>query len=470
MKKLFLILTAALALVAVSCNDNNKPDDPKKDDGKKELTALDSKASTWNVDQRFFDLAFSGEGIALKTQLIGFDAELGAGKYKLVALASAKAGDAVLEKTLYNDAAVASGDIAVAKNGKKYTFTANLTPAAGEAVTLTWSGDIDWPADPAPKKELSVLMNAQVNQSGENAFTLTLNLATPGISQEYQQQGDGSWAQVWTGEGGYLALDIFSTDKYLHEGIYHANAVGGVLAEGEFGIGYDTDVEYWGQIYHVENWGSCWWAVKDGAATATKILDGIVVVRYLGEGSWQISWGKEYPTEYVFEVAIENLTQPETTDPDVVLELTSGLTYTMEDKTAENFADQANTPLSGVTLWRVTVSDANDWVAAFDLVVAEGETDIAGEYTIMGYPHEAGTAGNGVYMDMDEYDYHIHCGCYFRVGEKIYLLNNDSKVIVTANSNGTLKFEFGGAEVADAATWQSAGFGALLLDNVAKAE
>ena len=469
MKKLVLLLTAALAFAALACTPDN-PDNPGKDDGKdkaKELTTLVSSTSTWNVDKRLFDLSFSGEGVTLATQLIGFDAELGTGKFKLVAEASAKAGDAVLEKTLLDSKAVSAGTVQVSKSGKKYTFKFNLT-ADGKEVELSWSGDIEWPADPAPKKELSVLMSAQANQSGENAFTLTLNLATPGISQEYQQQGDGSWAQVWSGEGGYLALDIFSSDKYLHEGIYKANAVGGVLAEGEFGIGYDTDVEYWGQIYHVENWGSCWWAVKDGAATATKILDGIVVVRFLGEKSWQISWGKEYPTEYVFEGAIENLTQPETTEPDIVLELTSGLSYTMVDETASNTADQAGTPLSGVTLWRVTVSDANDWVAAFDLVVEEGQTDLAGEYTIVGYPHEAGTAGNGVYIDMEGYS--VHCGCYFRIGETIYTLNYDSKVIVTANADGTLKFEFGGAEVSNAATWQSAGFGALLLDNVAKAK
>ena len=142
----------------------------------------------------------------------------------------------------------------------------------------------------------------------------------------------------------------------------------------------------------------------------------------------------------------------------------------MEDKTAENTADQAGTPLSGVTLWRVTVNNASDWVAAFDLVVEEGQTDLAGEYTIASYPHEAGTAGNGVYMDYDEADVHIHCGCYFRVDEKIYLLNNDSKVKVSSNADGTLKFEFGPAQVADPATWQPAGVAVFVLDNVAKAE
>ena len=205
MKKFALLFAAVFAFAAISCTPDN-PDDPGKDDGKgKELTTLVSKASTWNVDKRVFDLSFSGEGVALATQLIGFDAELGAGKYKLVAEASAVAGDAVLEKTLLDSKAVSAGTVQVSKSGKKYTFKFNLT-ADGAEVTLSWSGDIDWPADPAPKKVLAQLLSAQANQSGEAAFTLSMSLGTAGIA--VQQDESTGWQQVWTGEGGYLALAI----------------------------------------------------------------------------------------------------------------------------------------------------------------------------------------------------------------------------------------------------------------------
>ncbi|MBR6458290.1 MAG: hypothetical protein IKS71_06800, partial [Bacteroidales bacterium] len=219
MKKLALLFTAALALAALSCTPNN-PDDPGKDDGKaKELTALDSKSSTWNVDKRLFDLSFSGEGVALSTQLIGFDATLGTGKFKLVAEASAKAGDAVLEKTLLDNAPVSAGAVQVSKSGNKYTFNFNLT-AGGEEVELSWSGDIEWPADPAPKQVLTTVLQAQ-SYAGWGINQLNVILGTADL--------------MTTGTGGYLSIDLYTEDAYIHEGIYHVNEVGGVLNPGEFG-------------------------------------------------------------------------------------------------------------------------------------------------------------------------------------------------------------------------------------------
>ena len=67
---------------------------------------------------------------------------------------------------------------------------------------------------------------------------------------------------------------------------------------------------------------------------------------------------------------------------DVVLKLTSGLTYTMEDVTAGNTAADGSA-LSGMTLWRVSVLNGADEVAEFDLGTAEGSQDLAGTYTVM---------------------------------------------------------------------------------------
>lgn len=478
MKKLFFILTAALAFAAVSCTEDNPSDNNGKDDGNaKALTTLDSKTSTWNVDKRLFDLAFSGEGVSVKTQLVGFDAELGSGKYKLVAEASAVAGDAVKEKTLLDNAAVSSGSVTVSKNDKKYTFTFALTPADGKEVSLTWSGDIEWPADPAPKTTLTKVLSAQANQVTvdnapvEGQFTLTMNLATAGISSK-QDESTG-WQVVWTGEGGYLALDLYSTDKYLHEGIYKANTVGGTWGAGQFGIGYDTTIKYMGwnpetsqmeeMTYEAKNWGTCWWNVKDGAAVADhKITDGIVVVRKVEEG-WQISWGKEYPTEILFEGAIETLTEPDPSDiVEPKLEITSGLTYTIEDQTASNYADAQNTPLSGVQLFRIQVYEESNYLAEFDLVVTEGTTDFTGTYTVASYPHENLTAGNGWGIP----SWNFYGGCYYVIDSTIFYLPNDAKLKVT-DTAGTLKFEFQGTVLnVDNANVEG---GSLLLDNVAKA-
>ena len=62
---------------------------------------------------------------------------------------------------------------------------------------------------------------------------------------------------------------------------------------------------------------------------------------------------------------------------DVVLKLTSGLTYTMTDVTSGNTAADGSA-LSGMTLWRVSVLNGADEVAEFDLGTAEGSQDLAG--------------------------------------------------------------------------------------------
>ena len=473
MKKFVLLLTAALAFAAISCTPDN-PDDPGKDNGKdqkeKALTTLVSNSSSWSVDKRLFDLSFSGEDLTLSTELVGFDANLAAGKYTLKAEASAQAGDGVLEKTLLNSKAVSAGSVTVAKTGNKYTFTFALT-ADGEEVSLSWSGDVTWTADPAAKKTFSVVLSANANQVSvdnvpvEGQFTLSMNLAVAGISQEFDMT---TYQNVWKGEGEYLAIDIYSTDKYLHEGIYKANAVGGTWGEGQFGIGYDTTISYVGwdgqpATYEAKDWGTVLWTVKDGAATADhKILDGIVVVRRTDAG-WQISWGKDYPTEYVFEGAIEALTEPEASDKvEPVLEITSGLTYTMTDNTASNFQDQAQTmPLEGVTLWTVNVLSGTDPVAGFDFVVTAGQTSVAGEYDVMSYPNAAGKAGNG----WGFLPYMVG-GCYYAVESSVFFIPVGAKIKVT-ETDGKLKIEFSGA-VQDS-EYKEAGEGSLLLDNIAKA-
>ena len=460
MKKIFVLLTAALALTVLSCEkDNGGVNDV--DGQSKELKTLDSKASTWNTDKRVFDLSFSG-GATLSTTLIGFDAELAAGKYTLKAQNAAGIGDAVLEKTLLDSKAVTAGSITVGKSGKKYNITATLTPEGGKETTLTWSGDIEWPADPAPKQQLSVVLSAQANKDQQSGavLSLTMNLASAGISSEIDWS---TYTQVWKGEGGYLALDLYSEDGYLAEGIYKPCATAGTLLPGEFGIGWDPgDLYGIGMVF--ENWGTCWWKVSGGAAAAEyKITEGIVTVRKV-EAGWQIAWGKEYPTEIVFEGAIEALTKPEETDDPgagPVLNITSGLTYTVEDQTATNTADDQGTPLSGVQLFRFQVFQGSDLVAEFDLVVTEGTTDFTGEYTVKSYPHENLTAGNG----WGFLPYMVG-GSYYVVDGKYYYIPADAIIKVT-DTAGKLKFEFSGAVQKD--DYSDGGQGSVLLDNVTKA-
>ena len=144
------------------------------------------------------------------------------------------------------------------------------------------------------------------------------------------------------------------------------------------------------------------------------------------------------------------------------MEIASGLTYTVEDKTAENTADQDGTPLSGVQLFRFIVMEGTNYVAEFDLVVTEGTTDFTGEYTVKSYPHENLTAGNGWGFAA----YNFYGGSFYLFDGAVYYIPADATIKVT-DTAGTLKFEFEGA--VQNADYQPVEGGKLVLENVAKA-
>ena len=595
MKKILSFLALGL-LLAVSCEKegpttvNHITDLYTAPDGATVMQFSGSQVK-WDTDRRYFDLNFSN----LSTTLVGYDAFLTPGQY---VVGADQIGNAI--NTKVNGQTPSKGWVTVNEQDGQYQITATM-----DDKVYFWTGALSFEPDPDPTR-LSEVLSAQSNkQNGVNS--LTMNLATPGIHQEFDMT---TFQQVWVGEGNYLALDIYSDDGYLHDGTYMACTEGGVINPGEFGIGYDTEMQWGDQVYPMYNWGTCWWTVANGAATAEKITGGIVSVTSSEEKVdgkdvtiWTIAWGKDYPVEVIFEGAIPALTKPKKpdgpaqldylytdevtpgdaldlhavtitdkdgnevaylelqTEPgateltgtypatsyasepgqmrdgyfidlsvwgmegtmeggsyyieggekkfigagtatvevtkvaegayrftceffdyaaagpdyvpgggeevdddvtgDVVLKLTSGLTYTMEDVTASNTA-QGGAALTGMTLWRVTVSDASGTVAAFDLGTSEGSTDLAGEYTVMSYPDAVGKAGNGWGYAM----FNMFGGCYFKVDGSYYFIPADAKINVSNNADGTLKIKFEGAIQKD--DYSDGGQGGLLLNNIAK--
>ena len=592
MKKITSILALALALSALSCTKEgpmtiHEITDHYTAPTDATVMTLSKAESTWSTDRRYFDLSFGNDFV---TTLVSYDALLTPGEY---VIGGDEIGNALAANTQVNGASVQSGYVLVNERDGQY----QISVKAGEKV-LYWSGTLPFTPDPAAT-QLSEVMSAQSNL-GNGTPSVTMNLATPGISQGY----DENWQQVWTGEGGYLALDLYSEDGYLHDGTYTASAEGGVINPGEFGIGWDPG-DLYGIGWVFENWGTCWWTVKDGAATAEKITEGLVTVTSREEKVddkdvtiWTIFWGKDYPQEILFEGTIPALTKPkkpegpvnpkylytDTVTPgdavdthaititdkegnelaylelltapgetdltgaypstsyasepgqmrdgyyidagewgvfsggsyyveggekkyiaagtatvavtklaesayqftceffdydaagpdfvpisgddddvtgDVVLKLTSGLTYTMEDVTAGN-TDSNQNPLSGVTLWRVTVTDGAGTVASFDLGTAAGSDDLAGEYTVMSYPDAPGKAGNGWGFAA----WGMFGGCYFVVDGAYYFIPEAATVNVSNNADGTLKIKFEGPVQKD--DYSDGGQGGLLLNNIAK--
>lgn len=179
---------------------------------------------------------------------------------------------------------VTEGTVTVTRKGSKWV----IELVSGEGKSMLWTkfeGAIDALTDPAlggggnvddtDYVELTKLLSATKNQG-----LLTINMAQDGISSTTDPN---TWKTTWEGEGNYLAADIYSADGKLYTGEYKACAVGGAVGEGEFGIGYDTTVDFgWGPM-EMKDWGTCWWTVADGATSAKKILDGTMTVAMEGD-------------------------------------------------------------------------------------------------------------------------------------------------------------------------------------------
>ena len=179
---------------------------------------------------------------------------------------------------------VTEGSVTVTRKGSKWV----IELVSGEGKSMLWTkfeGAIDALTDPAlggggnvddtDYVELTKLLSATKNQG-----LLTINMAQDGISSTTDPN---TWQTIWEGEGNYLATDIYSADGKLYTGEYMACAVGGTVGEGEFGIGYDTTVDWgWGPM-EMKDWGTCWWTVADGATSAVKILDGTMTVAMEGD-------------------------------------------------------------------------------------------------------------------------------------------------------------------------------------------
>ena len=434
MKKILSFLALGL-LLAVSCEKegpmtvNHITDLYTAPEGAT-VMQLTKAEPVWALDRRYFNLDFNN----LSTTLVGYDALLKPGQY---VIGADQQGNAI--NTKVNGQSANDGFITVNEKDGQYQITATVN-----GKVYFWTGSLPFQPDPAPLA-LSEVLQAQSNkQSGVNS--LTMQLATPGIHQEFDMT---TYQNIWVGEGKYLALDLYSDDGYLHDGTYKASAEGGVINAGEFGIGYDTTIEYtnWDgtpATYEAKDWGTCLWTVKDGAATAEKILDGIVTVSSTEEKVdgkdvtiWTIAWGAEYPVEVVFTGAIPALTKPKKPVGPVAVDYT----YTIGEPAV--CSTSAGEVVSGVKKYPLTFTDKNGQeVAYLEFVLKEGATDVEeGDYVSTEYAHEAGQLANGYYLDFSAYGMGIIAGgsYYIDGGEKVYI---DPGVTVTVTNVGTGAFRF----------------------------
>ena len=433
MKKVIYILSLGLAFLAFSCSkeENNTvnviTDHVIEAPDAVQLTDLVTSTATWSMDRRLFDLEFSGNGTNFKTTLVGYEYALAPGQYVLASAANAQIGNGILENTQVNGKAVTAGYVMITLREGKYTVSVDATLSGGENALLYYQGAINYAPDPAAIP-LTQVLSAQSNLAS-GTRSVTMQLATDGISSEFDM---GTFTTVWKGEGGYLALDLYSEDGYLHEGTYRASAEGDVINAGEFGIGWDPgDIYGWGIEF--TDWGTCWWTVSNGTATAEKITSGIISVSKNND-DWTISWGSQYPLEYVFTGAIPVLTQPE---------VSADFEYAYTEGELADCSDQGGTVYPEVKKHSITIVDATGTAVAYlEPVLTTGETELEGSYVSTEYAHEAGTLANGYFMDFSDWGMGIIEGgsWYMKDGQKVYI-DPDVKVEIIKLATGAYEFK-----------------------------
>ena len=245
-----------------------------------EMNTLASQSVEKGEKNRTFTVELSGDNASMTLKMVNDKYFLADGSYTPAPADQAKKNTYIVGNggTTFNNIPVETGSIKVTQGEGTYSFAGILWLADESIIEIKSTVALVYEADPEPVK-LTTLLSATSNvASGTNS--LTINLGTDGISSTTDPT---TWQTVWTGTGNYLALDIYSEDGYLHEGTYTACATGGAINPGEFGIGWDPG-DLWGIGMVFENWGTCWWAVADGAAVAeAKVLDGTLTVAVDGD-------------------------------------------------------------------------------------------------------------------------------------------------------------------------------------------
>ena len=361
-----------------------------------EMNTLASQSVEKGDKYRTFTVELSGDdNTSMTLKMVNDKYFLADGTYTPAPADQAKKNTYIVGNggTTFNNIPVETGSIKVAQGEGTYSFAGILWLADESVIEIKSTVALVYEADPEPVK-LSTVLSATSNLAN-GVQTVTMQLAQDGI---YSETDMTTWQTIWHGEGNYLAIDLYSADGYLHEGTYSASAVGGVVGEGEFGIGYDTTVDFgWGPM-EMKDWGTCWWSVSNGAATAKKILEGTINVSKKGS-KWVIELISGEGKEMIwakFEGAVDALTDPalggggNVDDTDYV-ELTKLLSATKNQGVLTiNMAQEGISSTTDPNTWQTIWEGEGNYLAA-DIYSADGKL-YTGEYKACAV---GGTVGEG---------------------------------------------------------------------------
>lgn len=358
-KNIFLI--ACMLLLLASCETSvldplegkfPAPTVVNCSNGSCEATKADGK--------RYFDLNISDGSTSLKALLIGDSYYLTSNAYTEATEDNAKKGNYILGKTSVNGTMVETGTITVTQNGDNYRVKAVLFLTDGKPYRFSWNGTLAFEPDPEPVVLTQVLV-AQANTNN----TVTVKFGTDGMSVDMMGTP--------VGDGYALTADIYSQDGTLHEGVYTAAASSDNVGPGQFAPGYEYDLSEWGM--GIMHWGTCWWAGE----TVKHITSGTITVTKKGS-KFTVTWGGEetYPDWATFTGEIEGLAPQ---GPSIDYSYTDSVAPVAEGST--------------VMKHTVTLTDGDALVAVFELLLEDGNNELAGTYECKEYASEPGLVCNG---------------------------------------------------------------------------
>ena len=397
MKLIYKIFAAAASILALSSCVESAIEPMTGKYGKPvvyEMNTLASQSVEKGDKYRTFTVELSGDdNTSMTLKMVNDKYFLADGTYTPAPADQAKKNTYIVGNggTTFNNIPVETGSIKVAQGEGTYSFAGILWLADESVIEIKSTVALVYEADPEPVK-LSTVLSATSNLAN-GVQTVTMQLAQDGI---YSETDMTTWQTIWHGEGNYLAIDLYSADGYLHEGTYSASAVGGVVGEGEFGIGYDTTVDFgWGPM-EMKDWGTCWWSVSNGAATAKKILEGTVNVSKKGS-KWVIELISGEGKEMIwakFEGAVDALTDGGNaggSDDADYIELTTLLSATKNQGLLTiNMAQDGISSTTDPNTWQTIWEGEGNYLAA-DIYSADGKL-YTGEYKACAV---GGTVGEG---------------------------------------------------------------------------
>lgn len=355
-----------------------------------EMNTLASQSVEKGDKYRTFTVKLSGDNASMTLKMVNDKYFLADGSYTPAPADQAKKNTYIVGNggTTFNNIPVETGSIKVTQGEGTYSFAGMLWLADESIVEIKATVALVYEPDPEPVK-LSTVLSATSNLAN-GVQTVTMQLAQDGI---YSETDKTTWQTIWHGEGNYLAIDLYSADGYLHEGTYSASAVGGVVGEGEFGIGYDTTVDWgWGPM-EMKDWGTCWWSVSNGAATAKKILEGTINVSKKGS-KWVIELISGEGKEMIwakFEGAVDALTDGGSEDDADYIELTTLLSATKNQGLLTiNMAQDGISSTTDPNTWQTTWEGEGNYLAT-DIYSPDGKL-YTGEYKACAV---GGTVGEG---------------------------------------------------------------------------